>query len=57
MSNNVIHIDWIASPKLDVPVEAVRNFVFSFGYDPDDPEELNEFIYQAFDITVDEDDQ
>ena len=55
MSNNVIHIDWIASPKLDIPLEAVRNFIFSFGYDPDNTEELNEFIYKAYDLIVTED--
>jgi hypothetical protein len=67
MSSNVIYIDWIAddrwtdeeaieaNPKLDVPLEAVRDFVFSFGYDPDDDEELNEFIYKAFNLIVTED--
>ena len=57
MSGNVIYYEWTTNPKLDVPWESVRDFVFSFGYNPDDTEELNEFIYKAFDIIVNEDDQ
>jgi hypothetical protein len=57
MSDNVIYYEWTTNPKLDVPWESVRDFVFSFGYNPDDTEELNEFIYKAFDLIVTEDDQ
>lgn len=57
MSDNVIYYEWTTTPKLDVPWEAVRDFVFSFGYNPDDTEELNEFIYKAFNLIVNEDDQ
>jgi hypothetical protein len=37
---------------LKVPWDAVRDFVFSFNYNPDDFDELVEFIYEAFDVEV-----
>lgn len=57
MPDNIIHIDFCqtSEPKrLTIPWETVREFIFSFGYDPDDKEDLNEFIYQAFDIIVED---
>jgi hypothetical protein len=57
MSGNVIYPEWTTNPKLDVPWESVRDFVFSFGYNPDDTKELDEFIYKAFDLIVTEDNQ
>ena len=55
MTDNIIRIDFTnkeETKRLAVPWDSVRNFVFSFGYNPDDTEELNEFIYQAFDLIV-----
>ena len=57
MSDNVIYYEWTTNSKVHVPWNDVRNFVFSFGYNPDDTEELNEFIYKAFNLIVNEDDQ
>jgi hypothetical protein len=58
MPDNIIHVDFSkpSEPeRLEVPWDAVRNFVFSFGYNPDDKKDLYEFIYQAFDIIVQDD--
>tara|TARA_R100000963_G_scaffold34886_1_gene30060 strand:- start:2134 stop:2316 length:183 start_codon:yes stop_codon:yes gene_type:complete len=58
MPDNIIHVDFSKPSKperLEVPWDAVRNFVFSFGYNPDDKKDLYKFIYQAFDIIVQDD--
>lgn len=60
MTNNVIRVDFgppSESTRLTVPWETVRDFVYSFGYDPDNTEDLYEFIYQAFNIIVEDDEQ
>ena len=58
MPDNVIHVDFSrpSEPeRVTVPWDAVRDFVFSLGYNPDDKKDLYEFIYQAFDIIVQDD--
>ena len=56
MSDNVIYPEWSPNSKVHVPWDDVRDFVFYYGYDPDNTKELNEFIYKAFNIIVNEDD-
>tara|TARA_R110000744_G_scaffold290845_1_gene401557 strand:+ start:34 stop:216 length:183 start_codon:yes stop_codon:yes gene_type:complete len=55
MPDNIIHVDFsrpTEPERLKVPWDAVRDFVFSFNYNPDDFDELVEFIYEAFNVEV-----
>jgi len=55
MTNNIIYVNFKPEEKperITIPWDAVRNFVFSFNYNPDDFDELVEFIYEAFNVVV-----